>query len=89
MHAIKHNPCVGTINKTLAGPEHYGLRIETFYFIAEKSRLGPEEFNHAIIKALANNVRAWQPILFSLQKTAKCNLDIRDGIDGKSLYRWT
>lgn len=58
--ALREDPSVSTINKTLAPFEQEGMHFQTVYFVVDQPRLGTDEFNRVVAKATENNLGVYR-----------------------------
>jgi len=90
LNAIREGPSVGTVNKIL-GIERDGSRFEVIYFVVEEPRLGTDEFNRVVNKALENNLKVFPASVtassvFSIIKSKVTSSETGDGIGKVKAY---
>jgi len=58
-NAIREDPSVGTMNKILGNLNATAYASKLYYFVLEEPRLGTDEFNRVVNKALENNLKVF------------------------------
>jgi len=59
-NALREDPSIVTMNKTVAQLKREGLSFKVIYFVANKLRLGEAEFNSLVTKAQENNLSVYR-----------------------------